>query len=324
MNKITENFIINTDLDGLRLDKAISTHLSNISRSRVQALIKQGQVSINGVFGKWGSSKVRQGMHICITIPDTTPPPATAENIALDIIFEDEHLLLINKPSGMVVHPAPGNESGTLVNAILHHAKDSLSGIGGIKRPGIVHRIDKDTSGIVVVAKSDIAHNGLTNLFKTHNIKRSYVAFVWGHTTPIQGTISQNIGRHKTDRKKMSVLPADDITGKTAITHYKTLCRYSHIASKIECTLKTGRTHQIRVHMTHMGNGLIGDPVYGRIPKGIHRNTPELYNFLQSFNRQALHAKSLGFTHPVTEKRIFLETEYPKDMQTLEKYLMID
>ncbi len=317
---ITHRFIIDMDLDGYRLDKAISMRITDISRSRIQTLIKQQWVTINGQAGKWTSSKVRKGMEIVVTIPDNAPLPASPENIALDIMFEDNHILLVNKPSGMVVHPAPGNETGTLVNAVLHHAGNSLTGIGGVKRPGIVHRIDKHTSGVVVVAKSDIAHNGLTDLFKSHDIDRTYEAFVWGQVNPVNGTIHGTIGRHKTDRKKMAVLPPHDTTGKTATTHYKTLQQYA-VASHIQCTLKTGRTHQIRVHMTDHGNGLIGDPIYGGPPKGLSRRYSELYTFLQSFNRQALHAKSLGFIHPVTQKYVYVETKLPKDLQTLEKYL---
>ncbi len=319
---ITHRFVIDRDLDGYRLDMAISIHISDISRSRIQALIKQGMVTINNQSGKWGSSKVRQGMEIAITIPDSTPLPAEPEDIPLDILFEDAHILMINKPSGMVVHPAPGHETGTLVNAVLHHAGDTLSGVGGVNRPGIVHRIDKGTSGVLVIAKSDRAHNGLSALFKAHTIDRTYEAFIWGHMQPANGTLSSNIGRHKTERKKMAVVPPDDSTGKIATTHYKTLCQFA-ITSHIQCTLETGRTHQIRVHMTDCGNGLIGDPMYGGSPKDLHRTHPQLHTFLQSFHRQALHAKSLGFIHPVTEKYIFVDTKLPKDLKALEKLLDI-
>lgn len=320
---IENTFIVNMELDGLRLDKAIHTRVPHISRSRIQSLIKDEKVAINGVSGKWVSSKVRTGMKISITIPDTQDLPMVPENIPLDILFEDAHIILVNKPAGMVVHPAPGNETGTLVNAVLYHAKESLSGIGGIKRPGIVHRIDKDTSGVLVIAKSDMAHHGLSDMFKSHTIERTYCAYVWGHVHPTDGTITGNIGRHKTDRKRNCVLPDTDVTGKHAVTHYKTIKRYGILASKITCHLETGRTHQIRVHMSHRGHGLIGDPVYGRPPKGLQRTHPALYDFLQEFHRQSLHATSLGFIHPITKQKVWVEKDIPTDLQDLEKLLEV-
>ena len=311
------------ELDGVRLDKALSILLSDISRSRIQSLILQEKVLVNNQSGKWGSSKVRQGMKISVNIPDADPLEVLPENIPIDIVFEDEHLIVINKQAGMVVHPATGNTAGTLVNAVLYHCGDSLSGIGGVKRPGIVHRIDKDTSGLIVVAKNDKSHAGLTELFKTHDIERMYTAFVWNTPNPLNGTVNAPIGRNKTDRKKMSVLKNGDPTGKDAITHYKTINRFGDIGCRIECRLETGRTHQIRVHMNSIGNGLIGDPSYGKTTKGTKNNYPELYDYLNTFNRQALHATVLGFVHPITKENMYFESNLPKDMIELEKIIQL-
>jgi len=316
------SFIIPDKLDGIRLDKALSFLIGEISRSRIQELIKQNNVLVDNQSGKWGSSKVRTGMNIIVNVPEPENLELVPENIPLDIIYEDEYLLVINKKAGIVVHPASGNLTGTVVNAVLYHCGDSLLGIGGVKRPGIVHRIDKDTSGLLVIAKTDNAHNGLSELFKTHNINRIYNAFVWGIPNPRNGKINAPIGRHKNDRKKMAVLHENDSTGKNATTNYEVIENYGLYASKICCELKTGRTHQIRVHMNHLNNSLIGDPVYGRTPKIINKEWEKLKSYLDNeFNRQALHAKTLGFIHPITKKELFFESELPKDLQTLEKLL---
>ena len=314
-------FIISAEFDGLRLDKALSVLIADISRSRVQELIKSELVLVNNQSGKWGSSKVREGMEITVNIPEPENLELVPENIPLNIVFEDNHLLIIDKVAGMVVHPASGNLSGTVVNAVLYHCGDSLSGIGGIKRPGIVHRIDKDTSGLLVIAKDDNTHNGLCDLFKDHDIERTYTSFCWGVPNPKQSKIDEPIGRHKNDRKKMSVLDINDPTGKTATTNYTTIENYGLYASKITCQLETGRTHQIRVHMNHINNPLIGDPVYGRTPKVVNQEWVELKEYLQNFNRQALHATTLGFVHPITNEKLHFESELPSDMLALEKIL---
>ncbi|MGB1361461.1 MAG: RluA family pseudouridine synthase [Alphaproteobacteria bacterium] len=317
-----QKFIISKEFDGLRLDKALSVLIKDMSRSRIQELIKQENILVNNQSGKWGSSKVREGMEIIVNIPEPENLELIPQDIPLNIVFEDEHLLIIDKVSGMVVHPASGNPDGTVVNAVLHHCGDSLSGIGGVKRPGIVHRIDKDTSGLLVIAKSDNAHNGLCDLFKTHDIERMYTAYTWGVPQPKNGTVDMPIGRHKSDRKKMAVMDINDPTGKTATTHYTMVENYRLYASKITCKLETGRTHQIRVHMNHLKNPLIGDPVYGRTPKVINQEWAELKDFLDGgFNRQALHASTLGFVHPITGEELLFESELPNDMQNLEKIL---
>ena len=315
-------FTIAEELDGTRLDKALSSLLAPMSRSRVQGLILQECVTINGRGGKWGSSKVRQDMVVTITIPEPDNLEIIAEDIPLDIVFEDEHLAIVNKASDMVVHPASGNFNGTLVNALMFHFGDKLAGIGGVKRPGIVHRIDKDTSGLLVVAKNDQAHTGLTKLFKDHDIERIYTAYVWGSPAPLNGKIDAPVGRNKKDRKKMAVLSETDKTAKHAITHYQTTDRYRTIATKIECKLETGRTHQIRVHMTNHGNALIGDPTYGRMPNTARKMMSEKeLEFFKTFNRQALHAKTLGFIHPVTGEKLHFEAPMPQELLDLDKLL---
>lgn len=264
---------------------------------------------------------------------------AEPEDIAIEVVYEDDDLIVVNKASGMVVHPAPGSETGTLVNALLHHCGDTLSGIGGAKRPGIVHRIDKDTSGLLVVAKSDAAHQGLAAQFAAHTIERRYTAFTHGaprRSNPqlvgLPGVvyeeggvlrIATNIARHKTDRKRMSVTGN---SGRHAITRASLIEIYGSadrpFAAKVECWLETGRTHQIRVHMSHVGHGLIGDPIYGKRKKlPLSEFDEESSNFLESFKRQALHATTLGFVHPVTKKFLRFTTELPKDLMQLEGIL---
>jgi 23S rRNA pseudouridine1911/1915/1917 synthase len=243
------------------------------------------------------------------------PAEALPEDIPLTIAYEDKHLIVVDKPAGMVVHPAVGNITGTLVNALLHHcAKNGggqLSGINGIARPGIVHRIDKDTSGLLVVAKSDAAHEGLAVQFAAHTVHRRYLAVCAGHPSPAQGTINARVGRSDADRKKMTVLPNNSSRGKTAITHYAVLERLDE-ATLIECRLETGRTHQVRVHCASIGHALLGDPAYGRTPKPLRAALERL-----GFARQALHAAELGFVHPVTGETIHFRSDLPADMQEL-------
>ena len=294
--------------DGLRLDKALA-EASGLSRERVKALLGDGRISLSGKPVDQASFKPAKGTPFSIRVPEAAPADAQAQDIPLQIVFEDEHLIVVDKPVGLVVHPAAGNLDGTLVNALLHHCRGQLSGIGGVARPGIVHRIDKDTSGLLVVAKTDAAHEGLAKQFADHSIIRAYRAIVAGHPAPPAGTVRGAIARSPTNRKKMALV--EDGRGKHAVTHYKTLERL-HGAALVECRLETGRTHQVRVHMASIGHALLGDPVYGRSP-------PRLRPILTSlgFQRQALHAAELGFIHPVTGKTVRFSSELPADMVTL-------
>ncbi|MFN4037703.1 MAG: RluA family pseudouridine synthase [Erythrobacter sp.] len=293
-----------------RLDKVLA-EASGLSRARVQALIAEGRIALAGKPASTASLKVAEGTPFAITIPPATDAIAAPEDIPLSIAYEDAHLIVIDKPAGMVVHPAAGNPAGTLVNALLHHCRGQLSGIGGVARPGIVHRIDKDTSGLLVVAKSDAAHEGLARQFAAHTVYRRYLAACAGHPAPPEGTINARLGRSDADRKKMAVLPKDSLRGKHAITHYTTLERLDH-AALIECRLETGRTHQVRVHCASIGHALLGDPLYGRTPKALR---PVLERI--GFARQALHAAELGFVHPVTGEDLRFASPLPDDMREL-------
>ncbi|MEL7198876.1 MAG: RluA family pseudouridine synthase [Pseudomonadota bacterium] len=293
-----------------RLDKALAD-ATDFSRARVQALIAQGRVRVNGRPANSPSAKVAADTPFTIAIPEAAPAQAQPQDIPLNIAFEDEHLIVINKPAGMVVHPAAGNADGTLVNALLYHCKGSLSGIGGVARPGIVHRIDKDTSGLLVAAKTDAAHEGLATQFAEHSVHRRYLAICGGFPTPAKGTIDARIGRSDANRKKMAVLDKNSSRGKTAITHYTVLDRLAD-ASLIECRLETGRTHQVRVHCGSIGHALLGDPTYGQTPKALKPLLKQL-----GFARQALHAAELGFNHPVTRKNVLFKASLPDDMQEL-------
>jgi 23S rRNA pseudouridine1911/1915/1917 synthase len=299
-----------------------------LSRSRLKALILEGRVRVGEATITDPSAPVKPGETYEITLPEPISAIPKAQDIALDIIYEDTDLIVINKPVGMVVHPAPGNLENTLVNALLGHCGDELSGIGGVRRPGIVHRIDKDTSGLLVVAKSDLAHQGLVAQFQAHDMDRIYAALVWDVPLPAAGKVEGAIARSSRDRKMMSVVRKG---GKDAITHYKVRARFSEIASLLDCRLETGRTHQIRVHMTHLGHPLVGDPVYGRgRPGGAGRtgkrrragtkagpNDAEIRDLLQNFPRQALHARTLGFVHPVSGETLSFESPLPPDLSEL-------
>jgi 23S rRNA pseudouridine1911/1915/1917 synthase len=295
---------------GERLDKALA-QVSGLSRERVKALIAQGHVFLDGEPAAQASAKVPEGAQFRIEVPDAAPATAVAQPIPLVVAFEDEHLIVIDKPAGMVVHPAAGNPDGTLVNALLHHCRGQLSGIGGVARPGIVHRIDKDTSGLLVVAKSDAAHEGLARQFAAHDLERAYLAVCNGHPRPPAGTISGLIGRSDANRKKMAVLPKDSSRGKRAVTHYKVL-RELNGCALVECRLETGRTHQVRVQLASIGHALLGDPLYGR-PNSQVRDLLRHLNF----RRQALHAAALGFIHPVTGDQMRFSSDLPPDMQEL-------
>lgn len=303
--------------DHMRLDKFLSQKLTNLSRSRIQALIKEGQVRSGGKIISDPAHKIKSGQTYNITIPQIREVRIAAQSIPLDIVYEDKDILVLNKPPGLVVHPAAGNLDGTLVNALLAHCGDSLSGIGGEKRPGIVHRIDKDTSGILVIAKHDIAHQNISKQFADHSIERSYQAFVWGIPNPAKGSVSGNIGRSPQNRKKMAVVKSG---GKRAATHYRTLKTFAGAVSLVECNLETGRTHQIRVHMTHIGHPLIGDQTYGKAHK-IKGLEKELGDYLYHYSRQALHAATLGFHHPVTGQFMQFKAPLPKDLEILAEKL---
>jgi 23S rRNA pseudouridine1911/1915/1917 synthase len=303
----------NTRFSGIlgegRLDAALANALPQFSRARIQALIAEDSLMIAGQPATDASSKKFAGKSFELLVPAPKPDKAVPQDIALDIIFEDADLIIVDKPAGLVVHPAAGHADGTLVNALLHHCKGKLSGIGGVQRPGIVHRIDKDTSGLLVVAKSNAAHEGLAKLFAAHDIERRYFAVVSGVPAPPAGTVRTQIGRSTANRKKMAVLPENK--GKHAVTHYRTVENFGKTAL-VECMLETGRTHQVRVHMAHIGHALIGDSVYS------NRQNPYRIGPNQSkFDRQALHAASLGFIHPVTGETLRFESRLPEDIQLL-------
>jgi 23S rRNA pseudouridine1911/1915/1917 synthase len=306
------------DEAGVRLDKALADRAEGLSRARLQALIEAGAVRFNGAPVRAGSAKARAGDYE-IELPELAPAKPEPEPIPLSVLYEDKDLIVIDKPTGMAVHPAPGNERGTLVNALLHHCAGSLSGIGGVARPGIVHRLDKDTSGVMVAAKSDAAHAGLSALFARHDIERAYVALVRGAPAPAQGTIETRIGRSPYDRKKMAVLKSG---GRESVTLYAVERvfgrREKPLAARVLCRLKTGRTHQIRVHMASKGTPCLGDRVYGsgRAVREVEAAIAEA-----GLERQALHAAVLGFVHPVTGEPLRFETPPPPDMQALERLL---
>jgi len=296
--------------------------LPSFSRTKIAKLVKEGALLINGQAIKDNAKKVMFGDQVELEVPEAVATDIKPQKIPLDIVYEDKDLLVINKPIGMVVHPGAGNPDGTLVNALLHHCKGNLSGINGELRPGIVHRIDKDTSGLLVVAKNDIAHNALAKQFEEHSIQRTYLAFVWGMMKPIHGRIETFIGRSKYNRQKMS---AEVASGKDAITNYKTLEIFKGNTipdiSLIECKLETGRTHQIRVHLSHKKNPILGDQMYGSKMRKIRNIDPELQTIIENINFQALHAQSLGFIHPTSGKELFFTTELPQVLLNLKKML---
>jgi 23S rRNA pseudouridine1911/1915/1917 synthase len=294
---------------GWRLDRALADAVPALSRERLKALIRSGAVEAAGQAVRDPAIKVRGEEALRVAIPEPAPAHNVAQDIPLQIVFEDEHLLVVDKPAGLVVHPAAGNFDGTLVNALLHHCGGSLSGIGGVARPGIVHRIDKDTSGLLVVAKHDVAHEGLARQFAAHSIDRRYLAIVNGIPAAAHGTIEAALARSVANRKKIAIV--EDGRGKRAVTHWRRLDVLRE-AALVECRLETGRTHQVRVHMASIRHPLVGDPVYGRAGK-THGNTlKEL-----QFRRQALHAAELGFVHPVSRRRLSFSSPMPTDMQEL-------
>ena len=307
--------LIVTEIEaGTRLDKFIADSALVLSRTRVQQLIESGMIHLLPERGVTASMKVRFGDVVTVMIPPAVSADPLPQEIPLNIIYEDGALLVINKPAGLVVHPAPGHSDSTLVNALLSHCGESLSGIGGVKRPGIVHRLDKDTSGLMVVAKTDLAHQALTAQFSDRSLSRTYQAFVWGMPMHATGTIQTLIGRDPHNRQKMAVVTRN---GREAVTHYKVIHHFQvgedsrAGVSLVECTLATGRTHQIRVHMRHLGCSIIGDPLYGHIPKEVKKIWPEVPVFPQ---RQLLHAIFIKFKHPVTEEMLCFSVDLAKDM----------
>ena len=307
-----------------RLDRCLARLHPEISRARFQRLIAEGQVLVEGQTITDGGVKLKSGQHVLVTLPPPVAAEPLPENIALEVAFEDKHIIVINKPAGLVVHPAAGHEGGTLVNALLAHCGDSLSGIGGVKRPGIVHRLDKDTSGLLVVAKNDAAHQALSEQFAAHGrdgrLERAYYAFVWGCPDRPNGMITTGLGRSTANRQKMAVSDRSD--AREAITHYEVVERFgpekSPVATLVRCNLETGRTHQIRVHMAHIGNPLLGDNTYGGgFKSALARLTEDAKNAVKSLKGQALHAFMLGFEHPKTGKPVHFEAPLPADLSQL-------
>ncbi len=318
------SFIVDEWHMGMRADKFLSAVCEDLSRSRLQGLIIDGRVSVDGVVLKSGSLKTKEGAEFCVRVPPPIPSDPIAQNIPLDIIYEDEDLLVINKAAGMVVHPAAGNWDGTLVNALLYHCGDSLSGIGGVMRPGIVHRLDKDTSGLIMVAKNDHAHKHLSAQLADRSLSRLYHALVLDIPLPIKGSIDRPIGRHRHNRLKMSVMSNSP---RDACTHYKVIKNYNNAMALVECRLETGRTHQIRVHMEALGHSIIGDPIYGpqqtaliaRMKNGGY-NVDSIRKFIE-FPRQFLFAKKISFIHPRDGEVMNFECNPADDMVDLLKGL---
>lgn len=301
------------DEAGDRLDRVLATRFTGLSRARLQALIAERRLSFDGETITDGKHKARPGLY-SLLVPAPVSAKPEPQNLPLDILYEDEHLIVVNKPAGMAAHPAPGTPDGTLVNALLYHCGDTLSGIGGVVRPGIVHRLDKDTSGVLVAAKNDITHRALSELFSRHDIDRAYNAVVRGSPRYMKGTVKTRIGRSHHDRKKMAVLRGG---GREAITHYQVDEVFGDakpLATLLTCKLETGRTHQIRVHMAHLGCPCLGDPVYGS--GAPHRDIQAVLKEL-GFERQALHAALLGFVHPITGKKLRFRAPLPEDMAAL-------
>ncbi|EFO31571.1 ribosomal large subunit pseudouridine synthase D [Roseibium sp. TrichSKD4] len=331
--ELDQDFTLKVDADdhGKRLDAVLAGQIASLSRNRIQTLIKGGEVTVDGRKIVEPKHRVNEGQTLTLTLPEPEDPDPKGENIPLSIIYEDDHLIVVDKPAGLVVHPGAGNLTGTLVNALIHHCGDSLSGIGSVKRPGIVHRIDKDTSGLLVVAKTDQAHQGLSEQFADHGktgpLERAYSALVWGAPSSLKGTINANLARSQANRQKIAVVKT---AGRHAITRWQVKERFGEkdteaLASLMECRLETGRTHQIRVHMAHIGHPLIGDMDYGA---GFKTKTKRLEDPLKTtintFTRQALHAGLLAFAHPVSGETLRFESPFPTDfnalLSTLQKY----
>ena len=320
----TRLLLVASDAAADRLDRVLARAFSDLSRSRLQGLVRDGRVKVAGAVVRESSTRVQPGAEIVLEIPAAAPAEPRGEPIALSVVYEDEEIIVIDKPAGLVVHPAAGHDSGTLVNALIAHCGESLSGIGGVKRPGIVHRLDKDTSGLLVVAKTDRAHRGLAAQFAAHGRTgaraRAYIALVWGVPDPTRGVVDGAIARSPANREKMAVV-ADD-RGRHARTHYAVEAVFGPakepVASFLRCTLETGRTHQIRVHMAKIGHPLLGDESYGAgFKTKAARLSPEARDALRGLGRQALHAAVLGFEHPVSGENLHFESEPPPELQRL-------
>jgi 23S rRNA pseudouridine1911/1915/1917 synthase len=324
-----KDLIVSADSIGLRLDLWLTEQLApDFSRNRIKGLIEDGAVMRNGKTANLPKQKLQLGDIISLIVPEAAPAEPEGEAIDLDILHEDDDIIVINKPAGLVVHPGAGNWTGTLVNALIHHCGETLSGIGGVKRPGIVHRLDKDTSGVMVTAKNDHAHKYLSNAFADHgetaDLERAYLALVWGTPPRQTGTIEAHLGRSTKDRMKQAVVPEGREDARHAVTHFTVIERFglkpdgTAMASLVECRLETGRTHQIRVHMAHIGHPLIGDQDYGMAFKTKVNKLPEpLAETVRNFPRQALHAYLLAFAHPTSDDHMEFETELPQDMEEL-------
>jgi 23S rRNA pseudouridine1911/1915/1917 synthase len=301
--------MITTEMAGWRLDRALAVAVPALSRERLKALMSSGAVAGPAGLLRDPAKKAVAGDILIVSVPAPAPSQALAQDIALTIVFEDEHLLIVDKPAGLVVHPAAGNLDGTMVNALLHHCAGRLSGIGGVARPGIVHRIDKDTSGLLVVAKNDVTHEGLSSQFSAHSVERLYTAVVFGQPAPPAGRIEGALARSSANRQKMTIVA--DGRGKHAVTHFRVV-QPLRDASVVECRLETGRTHQIRVHMASIGHPLIGDQAYGKT-RSAHRAVLSELNFA----RQALHAATLGFIHPISKEKLSFQSALPADIIAL-------
>ena len=322
MKKNIFNTVVSFNCHGQRIDKFLQLQLKKISRTRIQNLISDGQVKLNNVTIVNSSKKIKEQDQIKINFPPAKESLIKPNKIPLNILYDDEDIIVINKSAGVVVHPGAGNYEKTIVNGLLFKYQNNLSSIGGKLRPGIVHRIDKDTSGVIVVAKNDDAHINLSEQFRNHTIERVYEALVWGSLKPQNGKITERISRNFKNRQLMAVRKEK---GKIAVTNYKTLKIFHNLnlpkISHLECRLETGRTHQIRVHMNFKGNPILGDKSYGKSKKKFKKIDAKIENKINNFNRQALHAKSLGFLHPTTKKEVFFEAKRPKDFDALIKIL---
>ena len=299
-----------------RIDQLLTVALPDLSRERIKTLVRAGHLTVHRKTVSAPSARGHAGAAFSLAVPVPAPAAAQGEAIALDVVHEDDDLIVIDKAAGMVVHPAAGHRSGTLVNALLHHCAGSLSGVGGVERPGIVHRIDKDTSGLIVAAKTDIAHRGLAEQFAAHSVERRYKAIVHGRPRPASGTVEARIGRNPRNRKSMAVV--GEGRGKHALTHYSTTCLLDE-ATLVECRLETGRTHQVRVHMSHIGHPLVGDPLYQPRRKRALLAAKDI-----RFGRQALHAATLGFVHPASGENLSFRSEFPADIKELFSRLRVD
>lgn len=309
------------DKAGQRLDRVLADALEGVSRTRLKALIEDGRVSIAGEAAPSPSTAVKAGQVLTVSIPAPEPATPLAQDIPLDVVYEDSELIIINKPAGLVVHPAAGHTDGTLVNALLHHCRGQLSGIGGVSRPGIVHRLDKDTSGLMVAAKTDRTHQDLSEQFAARTVERAYLAVVWGVPSPRRGEIEGNIGRSRANRKKMAVVKGG---GKTALTRYKVIRPLGSRAALVECRLATGRTHQIRVHLASIGHPVVGDPLYGGGPQNRLKTAPEAEkNAIKNYKYQALHAYLIGITRRYNRNPLRFEVELPQEIKQLIHYLEV-